>query len=125
MFRIVSTTLEKYPAVRLGSLQWKHGHVGPVPSATAPASVPGTLSQSAVLQLELTAQPGDFRAALASINSFVRDLAKNENVADVKVIKMPLNLASNATLSGSTATQRQVQAQNAQFDIQVVLKPGV
>ena len=125
MFRIVSTALEKYPAVRLGSLQWKHGHVGPEPSPTAPASVPGVLSQSAVLQLELTAQPGDFRAALASINSFVRDLAKHENVAEVKVIKMPLNLASNATLSGSTATQRQVQAQNAQFDIQVVLKPGV
>jgi hypothetical protein len=127
MFRIVSGTLDKYPAMRLGSVQWKHGHLVPEAAATpATAAAPATgLSQAAVLQLELTAQPGDFRAALTSINNFVRDLAKNESVAEAKVVKMPLNLASTGTLSGSTAIQRREQAENAQFDIQVVLKPGV
>jgi hypothetical protein len=75
--------------------------------------------------MELTAQPGDFKSALANINSFVRDLGKSEQVADAKVSKMPLNLSSAATLTGSTASLRQEQAQSAQFDVEVRLKPGL
>jgi hypothetical protein len=77
------------------------------------------------LELELTAQPGDYRAALANMNSFIRDIGKNDKVAEAKVVKMPLNLASSATLSGSTATPRQERPEQAQFQIELTLKPGV
>ncbi len=123
MFRVISAELDKYPAMRLTSLRWKYGRSGPE-SSSGPASATA-LSQSALLAMELTAQPGDFKSALANINSFVRDLSKNENVADTKVTKMPLNLSSSATLTGSTASLRQEQPQSAQFDVEIRLKPGV
>jgi hypothetical protein len=123
MFRVISAELDRYPAMRLTSLRWKYGRSGPE-SSSGPASATA-LSQSALLAMELTAQPGDFKSALANINSFVRDLSKNENVADAKVTKMPLNLSSSATLTGSTASLRQEQPQSAQFDVEIRLKPGV
>jgi hypothetical protein len=128
MFRVVSTGLDKYPAMRLTTLRWKYGRPGPEGAAAAavpPAGAPTALSQSAVLGLELTAQPGDFKGALANITSFVRELSKSESVAEAKVVKMPLNLSSTATLTGSTASLRQEQPQSAQFDVEVRLKPGI
>jgi len=124
MFRVVSAGLEKYPAMRLNTLRWKYGRSGPEAASTAPAAL-AALAQTAVSEMELTAQPGDFKSALANINSFVRDLGKSEQVADAKVSKMPLNLSSAATLTGSTASLRQEQAQSAQFDVEVRLKPGL
>lgn len=123
MFRVVSGALEKYPAIRLNSLRWKYGQPN-TEAPNAPVNA-NTLSQSAMLGMELTAQPGDFKSALANINNFVRELAKNKNVAEAKVSRMPLNLSSSATLTGSTASQHQEQAQAAQFDVEVRLKPGV
>ena len=123
MFRVVSAGLEKYPAMRLNSLRWKYGRPGPEPKAGPSAA--SALSQSAVLEMELTAQPGDFKSALANITSFVRELSKNESVAEAKVAKMPLNLSSSATLTGSTASRRQEQSQSALFDVEVRLKPGI
>jgi len=121
VFRVVSQTLERYPAMQLNGLAWQHGR-----SAVEPGSAPAALAQSAILQMELTAQPGDIKGALTSINSFVRDLGKNDKVAEVKVTKMPLNLASSGNLSGSTAANpRQEQAQKSQFDVQLTFKPGV
>jgi hypothetical protein len=124
MFRVISVGLEKYPAMRLNSLRWKYGRSGPEAPGAGPAAQ-AALSESALLEMELTAQPGDFKSALANINNFVRDLAKNEKVAEAKVTKMPLNLSSSATLTGSTASQHHEQAQAAQFDVEVRLKPGV
>jgi hypothetical protein len=122
-FRVLSQTLDKYPGMRLTGVQWKHDRLGQPDAANAVA--PAQLSQSATLQMELTAQPGDIKGALASINTFVRELGKSDKVAEVKVTKMPLNLASTGSLSGSTATARQEQPQTSQFDVELVLKPGV
>jgi hypothetical protein len=126
MFRVVSSGLDHDPAMRLNTLRWKYGHIGEgsTPAGGAPAA-PSALAQTAILEMELTAQPGDFRGALASINSFVRDLGHSDKVAEVKVLKMPLNLSSAATLTGTTASPRQEQPQTAQFDVEVRLKPGI
>lgn len=121
VFGVVSQSLERYPAMRLNSLVWQHGR-----AAAEPGGQPAALAQSATLQMELTAQPGDIKGALASINNFVRDLGKSDKVAEVKVTRMPLNLASSGSLSGSTAANpRQEQAQTSQFDVLLTLKPGV
>ena len=123
-FRVISQTLDKYPLVRLTGMQWKHARYGAPDVNSTPASS-AQLSQSATLHLELTSQPGDIKGALASINTFVRELAKNDQVAEAKVAKMPLNLASTGSLTGSTASARQEQSQTSQFDVELVLKPGV
>jgi len=122
VFSVVSQSMGRYPSIKLNTVQWKVGRKAP---AAGGAPVAGPLTQSAVLGLELTAQPGDYKAALANMNSFVRDIGKNDKVAEAKVVKMPLNLASSATLSGSTATPRQERPEQAQFEIELTLKPGV
>jgi hypothetical protein len=123
VFRVLSQALDKYPAIRLNSLQWQVARTGP--EAGAAPAVPAPLSQSATLQMELTTQPGDIKGALGSINSFVRELAKSDKVASAKVAKMPLNFASTGNLSGSTSNPHLEKAQASQFDVEVVLKPGV
>jgi hypothetical protein len=123
LFSVVSHTMDRYPDIRLNNVQWKVGRLGlDAGSASALAS---PLSQFATLQMELTAQPGDIKGALSTINSFVRELGKSDKVAEVKVTKMPLNLASTGSLSGSTANPRREQPQASQFDVEVTLKPGV
>ncbi|MEO8628214.1 MAG: hypothetical protein ABI612_08935 [Betaproteobacteria bacterium] len=125
VFRVVSAALEKYPAMRLNGLQWRNGGALAEATAAVTNAAPTGLSQSTVLQIELTAQPGDFRSALVNINNLVRELGRNDSVAEVKVIKMPLNLASTGTLAGTTSSQQHEQPQNAQFDVELVMKPGV
>jgi hypothetical protein len=122
VFRVVSQGLDRHPTMKLNGLQWRHGRAG---LADGGAAVPVALAQSAILQIELTSQPGDIKGSLANINSFVRELGKSEQVAEVKVTKMPLDLASSGTLSGSTSSARQEQAQASHFDVELVLKPGV
>jgi hypothetical protein len=123
LFGLVSRTLEKYPGVRLNGVQWKLAR-GASDAAGGGALV-GPLSQSAMLQMELIAQPGDMKGTLSTINSFVRELGKNDKVAEARVAKMPVNLGSSESLSGSTANPRREQAQASQFDVEVTLKPGV
>jgi hypothetical protein len=120
-FRAVGQALEGNPAITLNALTWRHGRVGePVPNAP-----PASLSQTAILQVQLQAMPGDIKSALAGINKFVKDLARQESVAQARTVKLPVNLASNATLTGSTASPRKEQPVIAQFEVEVVLKPGV
>jgi hypothetical protein len=119
-FKAVSQTLDSHPEIELTGLTWRHGRI---PGTTDAA--PGLLAQSAVLQVQLMAQPGDFKGALATINKFIKDLDKNDVVSAARTTKLPLNLASSARLSGSTAAPRREQPQLAQFEIEVVLKPGV
>jgi len=124
VFGALSQALDKYPAIRLNSVQWQLGRIGPEGGTTAPA--PSTpLSQSATLQMELTSQPGDIKGVLGSINSFVRELGKSDKVAAAKVAKMPLNFASTGNLSGSTLNPHLEKPQVSQFEVEVVLKPGV
>src|SRR5262245_41201957 len=122
LFGVVSHTLERYPGVRLNGVQWK---VGRASDAAAGSAFVGTMSRSAMLQMVLTAQPGDMKGTLSTINSFVRELGKNDKVAEARVAKMPVNLRSTESLSGSTASPRREQAHASQFDVEVTLKPGV
>jgi hypothetical protein len=123
VFGVLSQTLDKYPAIRLNSVQWQLGRIGPEGSNASAPSAP--LSQSATLQMELTTQPGDIKGALGSINSFVRELGKSDKVAAAKVARMPLNFASTGNLSGSTANPHLDKPQASQFEVEVVFKPGV
>jgi hypothetical protein len=120
VFRAVSQALDGNPEITLSALTWKHGRQGG--SAGAPAAA---LVQSAQLQLQMLAKPSEQKAVLAAINKFVKDLARSESVSSARTVKLPVNFASTAKLTGSTANPRREQPQLAQFEVEVVLKPGV
>jgi hypothetical protein len=117
-FRAVSQALDNNPGIQLSGFSWRFGRQ---PDATPGASSPFT--QSAVLQLELMAMPGDYKGVMVQMNKFVKDLLKLEAVASARTTKLPVNLASTATLQGSTATPRAEKPVKAQFEVEVVLKP--
>jgi hypothetical protein len=66
---------------------------------------------------------GDYRTAVAGIREFAEQLRKNPSVAEVKILKLPLDENSRQTLSGSTSTRAEQQA-SAQFEIVVTLRDG-
>jgi hypothetical protein len=82
-------------------------------------------AQSALLEIELLAPPGDIGAALTAVNKLVKDLARHEAVASARTTRLPVNLGSGATMRGNTTDPRKAQSVPVQFDVEVVLKAGV
>jgi hypothetical protein len=129
--QIVSRAIEPSPEIFLQEIGWSHGadRSDPASATTSSRNIkpPGareteSLRQSGTLSGEVRPFYGDFRAAIASINGVAERLARDPAVAEVKVIKLPLNVNSELALSGNT---RDAADQNgtADFKIQLVLKP--
>ena len=118
VFGVVSHAMDVNPDIGLTGLTWRYGRQGT--GSGSPDMV-----QSAQLQLQIMAKPSDQKALLAAINKFVKDLSGNELVASARTVKLPVNLASSAKLTGSTANPRREQPQLAPFEVELVLKPGV
>jgi hypothetical protein len=64
---------------------------------------------------------GDYRAAIDAINRFADTLSQQPEVAEVRVVKMPLNINPSLTLSGNT-TESLEQTGKAEFKLLLVLK---
>ena len=64
---------------------------------------------------------GDYRGAIETINRFAEVLAKHPAVAEVNVVKLPLNISSNLALTGNT-TDSADQSGKAEFKMLLVLK---
>jgi hypothetical protein len=112
----VSQGLDANPGITLTSLTWRHG---PVPAADPPQ-----FAQSALLEIELLAPPGDIGTALTAVNKLVKDLTRHEAVASARTTRLPVNLGSGATMRGNTTDPRKAQPVPVQFDVEVVLKAG-
>ncbi len=136
MMDLLSRALEHHPAIFLKTFGWKYdrtefeaGREGiPSPSA-APSSAPppnlpasGKRKESVRIEGEVRPFRGDFRDAIESINRFAEALSRQPNVAEVKVVKLPLNISPGLTLSGNTTDSRE-QAGKADFTLILVLKP--
>ena len=81
------------------------------------------LVQSGIVRGEVRPFDGDYKAAMALINTFASRLAANDMVVEVRALKLPLNASSDVGLTGSTnATSAKG---NAEFEFAVVFKPGV
>jgi hypothetical protein len=113
----VSQGLDANPGITLTSLTWRHGRVA--------AADTMQFAQSALLEIELLAPPGDIGAALTAVNKLVKDLARHEAVASARTTRLPVNLGSGATMRGNTTDPRKAQSVPVQFDVEVVLKAGV
>jgi hypothetical protein len=126
LFAVISEALEGSPTITLTSLGWKHGRYADAQAAFAPAGATGgagdgSLRQVGLIVGDVRLSSGDYRTAVATIREFAEQLRKNPSVADVKILKLPLDENSRQTLSGSTSTRAEQQA-SAQFEIAVTLR---
>ena len=126
MFSIISHALDASPSIQLQRLEWHYGDAPTIVTGLSPAAAPavgsGNLLQMGIVHGEVTQFGGDYRAATSAINNFLRLIAQNNAVAEVKVLKLPLDIRSSSGLNGSTMAIP--GKETAQFEIAVVFRKG-
>jgi hypothetical protein len=135
MMGIVSRALEASPNIVLRELGWKYGTTeieaeGPGRAASEPAAAPPPLApalarrQSGLIEGEVRPFRGDYRAAIEAINGFAARLAKEPAVAEVRALRLPLNLDPALPLAGNTADNPE-RGGSADFRLLLVFKPNL
>jgi len=128
---LVSQALDRHPAIVLKTLGWKYDRTDidaepgarttkPTPESAAPPIAVGR-KQSGLVEGDVRPFRGDYRAAIDAINRFADTLSQQPEVAEVRVVKMPLNINPSLTLSGNT-TESLEQTGKAEFKLLLVLK---
>jgi len=134
MMKTVSLAMDANPSITLNRLKWKHSNQTSDPEEassqqqTSPANMAGTENppsnkkwQIGYIEGEIKPFSGDYRAAINDINTFAASLKKNDAVADVAILQLPLNVNSGSGLSGTTL-EKDTQAASAKFKVKVLLK---
>jgi hypothetical protein len=135
MMALVSQALRGTPNVMLREFGWRYGltpiersadasGISTVPTPPGPGAPPPARQQSAYLTGEIRPFRGDYRAAIDTINGLAARLRANPQVAEVRTMKMPLNISPKAVLSGNTLDSR-AETGTAEFELQIVLKPKI
>lgn len=133
LMAIVSRALDASPGIMITELGWKFGvseAASSRPGAAAAPSPPsgaGSVSarrQSGYLEGEVRPFRGDYRAAIETINALARQLASDPAVAQVRIVRLPLNVNPSLALSGNTLDSRE-QAGAADFAVSILLKAGL
>jgi hypothetical protein len=127
---VISHALDSSPEVQLKRLDWRYGSpqedlgkiAGGAGGTASSASASGALRQFGVIGAEIKPFDGDFRAALDVINAFAAQIAAHDSVAEVKALRLPLDVRSDAGMSGSTTAT--AGKGSAQFELAVIFKPG-
>jgi len=133
MVRLVSGSLQRFPAIRLGRLDWTADtdpnlSLGAAPAPTPTQGAAGFTNagynetgyqyyQIAVLDGRIEPFDGNFRDAIETINTFAEDIRAQDSVHDVSIVKLPLDVSSAANLQGNTQAQHDI----ADFTLRVVL----
>jgi len=139
MIALVSRALEASPAVVVREFGWKYGTTeidtgvartaavaGPAPQTPASGAEPASSrKESALIDGEVRPFRGDYRSAINSINTFAGRLAGQPGVAEVRVVKLPLNVNPALSLSGNTLDNPEQSTGTADFKLLLVLKPGI
>ncbi len=123
--QLVSRALDTQPEVFLKEMHWRYGTAQNENAGTPPAPPAGlgALRQIGTLQGEIRPFQGDFRSAIASIHRVAEHLAREPSVADIKVLKLPLNVNPDLALSGDTRDAAD-HTGTAEFTIQITLRPN-
>ena len=137
LLELVSHALAGFPRVRIDSLSWRagadaeapsddgvggeDGHRPAPPAGEEPRRDPKVLFQIALVGARIEPFDGDHRAALDTIRGFAGTLAASPGVEHVEVVKFPLDLSPERTLSGDAGTP----AGAAEFEIRVMLRGAV
>jgi hypothetical protein len=131
MMSLVSQALERHPEIVLKTIGWKYDRTDidaepggrsakSAPDASVPA-IAGSRKQSGLVEGDVRPFRGDYRAAIDAINRFAETLSQQPEVAEVRVVKLPLNINPSLTLSGNT-TESLEQTGKAEFKLLLVLK---
>jgi len=139
MMGLVSRAMEVSPAIILREFGWKYGSTEieaergtrsasaastAAPAAAAPGAPAQSRRESALIDGEIRPFRGDYRSAIVTINGFASRLAEEPEVAEVRVVKLPLNVNPASSLSGNTLDNPERSATaTAEFKLLVLLKP--
>ncbi|MBI2294898.1 MAG: hypothetical protein HYU76_02380 [Betaproteobacteria bacterium] len=138
MMAAVSRALDATPTIVIKDFGWKYGtteieaesrgtrSIAATSAAetSAPAGPGIVRKQSGLIEGEIRPFRGDYRAAIETINGFADRLAREPAVAEVRVIKLPLNVNPALQLSGNTLDSPN-QSATADFKLLVVFRPNV
>jgi hypothetical protein len=132
LMHAVSRALEATPGIAIRRLTWKHGTGdidagASVPSGTqgvpGPSGTGGPFKrESGLIEAEIRPFRGDYRLAIEQIHSFANHLASHPEVAETRIVKLPLNIDPKLPLSGNTIDKGD-SGEGADFRLAVVLKP--
>lgn len=133
LMAVVSHALDTSPDIALIKLSWKHDAMhassedksgkragGAAPDKVTPLSAPG---EAAYLEGEVAPFYGDYRSAIASIQSFADRLRQEKAVAEANVMQLPLDVDPSSSLSGSTLNGN-APSSGARFKLKIVLRAG-
>jgi hypothetical protein len=127
MLIVVSRALDVSPDVSLRQVEWRFGSFSRAQEGavepTASAAGKAQQRQWGVVSAEVVRVAQDHRAVLERIQGFAASIAGSAQVEEVRVLKLPMDITSASTLSGTTAeTARPPQAE---FEVLVVFRVGV
>ena len=118
--------MDRSPNIGLNRIEWIHDTPEVVQTGAQPIDVSEHLvngiAEYGIVGAEVLSYEGDHQAALRDIRLFARQLEDDPRVAQVEIVRLPLDLDPNAGLNGSTASQQ--AAQSAPFEIALVLHQG-
>jgi len=131
--KVVSRAIEPFPEIALSEIGWQYRttefETASTPSSQAPAPAPaaapgpaGALRlQSGMVAGQIRDFKGDFRQAIAAINTLADRLRKDPAVENVRIVQLPLNVSPTLAMTGNTA-ENPAQSGSAEFRLVVVLK---
>jgi hypothetical protein len=135
MMELVSEALEQHPAIYMRLFGWRYDRLEISSDGAANKSAPAAVAanapplppgadarkQSALIEGEVRPFRGDYRAAIESIKAFAKTIAERAEVAEVKIVKLPLDINPTLSLSGNT-TENRDQIGKAEFKVVIVFK---
>jgi hypothetical protein len=132
---LLGRALERSPAIVIREFGWRYGiaeipvegsggrEATPSDRAQAAPGPAGQRKESALIDGEVRPFRGDYRSAIDTINSFAERLRDEPEVAEARVVKLPLNVSPALSLSGNTLDNPE-QGGTAEFKLLLVLTPA-
>jgi hypothetical protein len=137
MMALVSRAVEANPTIIIRQLGWKYGTTeleadprsrpatGERPGQAGSTGSAAARRESALIEGEIRPFRGDYRSAIMTIHGLARRLGEEPDVAEVRVVKLPLNVNPTLSLSGNTLDNPEQSANaTAEFSLLVLLKPN-
>lgn len=119
--QMLSAALNEFPQIELNRLDWHYASTSAAPQSAGGIS-PSAWQQQGEIEAEIRPFNGDYRAALQLIERFAARMRAEAGVANVSIVKLPLNLDPASTLSGSTQDSTNAKPGAAQFKLGIMIR---
>jgi hypothetical protein len=137
---VISQALDKQPEIQIRRMRWKQTDDANVKddeslykdtslvsevSVPPPPRPPSGLYEIGFVDGEIKNFSGDYRSAQASVETLVENLRKNKEVAQVTILRQPVNTSSHVSLQGSTLDNNTQQQEPAHFGLRLFLNAPI